>query len=277
MASEAALDVLVEEAIKTLSGQGTKVTSNSVIDLVKHRSEDVLRAYQRYMSKQKAKREAELSRAISPGIAAEVMKDRDSYNEAKTQLLKEEVEQLQDDCEVLHEGIADLRKELAEAQELSKKCQTVLTEQIDELQQIKTELEGEVKSQLGEIKVLRSDRDTARKERSDTEVKLSGLKQTLAVKASDERRERTRAKNIQDRLDETELEIKNLQDSNSEIDKNLRTSQVQISLEQKRRIEAESKRLDAEASIVTLKDEIKQLQKKKTSTKSSRKTSTDNK
>ena len=142
MASDTELDALVEEAIGVLNGRGDKVTSHSVKKLVKHRTEDVLRAYRRIMAKQKAEKEAELSRAISPGIAAEVITDRDAYSEAKTQILREEVEQLLDVCEILNEEIAELRNELAEGQELSEKRQTAMTEQINELQLIKTEQEG---------------------------------------------------------------------------------------------------------------------------------------
>lgn len=277
MASETELDVLIEKAIETLNGSGEKVNSNSIIKLVRHRAEDVLRAYQRYMSRQRTKRVAELSTAISPDIAVELIKDRDAHTEAKTQYFREETEQLQIDCEVLQEQIAGLRNELAETQEESKHSQTTLTEKIDELLITKTELAGEVKSLLGEIRVLRNDRDTARKERSDIEVKLSGLKQTLAVKASDERRARTRAKNLQTRLEETELENKQFRDTNYELNNCLKTSRDQVSSEQTGRTEAENKLLDAEASISTLKDEIKRLQKMKTPAKASRKTSTDNK
>lgn len=277
MASEAELDVLVEKAIETLSGQSEKITSRSVKNLVRHRAEDVLLAYQRYTNRQKAERKAELSRAISPGIAAEIIKDREVYSESKTQLIKEEVEQLQVDCEVLNEEIVELRNELAEAQELTKKRQVALTEQIDELQRIKTEQEGEVKSLLGENRVLRTDRGTARKERTEIEIKLSGLKQTLAVKASDERRERTRAKSLQAKLDKTELEKEQFRETNDELIKKLEKSQDQLSSEQKERAEAENMLLDAETCIDGLKDEINRLQKIKTSTKSSRKTSTDNK
>jgi chromosome segregation ATPase len=277
MASETELDVLIEKAIETLNGSGEKVNSNSIIKLVRHRAEDVLRAYQRYMSRQRTKRVAELSTAISPDIAVELIKDRDAHTEAKTQYFREETEQLQIDCEVLQEQIAGLRNELAETQEESKHSQTTLTEKIDELLITKTELAGEVKSLLGEIRVLRNDRDTARKERSDIEVKLSGLKQTLAVKASDERRARTRAKNLQTRLEETELENKQFRDTNYELNNCLKTSRDQVSSEQTGRTEAENKLLDAEASIDSLKEEIKKLKKRKSPSRASQTPQTDNK
>ena len=277
MAREIELDVQVEQAVESLRGKGEKVTSHSVKRLVKHRAEDVLRAYQRHMNKQRAEREAELSRAISPGIAAELIKDRETYSKDKMQLIKEEVEQFQADCEVLNDEIVELREELAEVQELSKKDHEVLTEKIDEVQELNTELDGQINSQRGEIKSLKEDRETARKERSDYKDKFSGIKRTLNSKATEERRARTRAKNLAAQLKETVQENQLLQEANDELNKNLKASQDQVSSEQTGRAEAESKLLDAEASIRNLKVEVKKLQKKKTSIKAAQKPSNGNK
>jgi chromosome segregation ATPase len=259
MAREIELDVQVEQAVASLRGKGEKVTSHSVKRLVKHRAEDVLRAYQRYMNKQRAKREAELSLAISPGVAAELIKDRETYSEDKTQLIKEEAEQLQADCEVLNDEVVELREELAEVQELSKKDREVLTEKIDAIQELNTELDGQINSQRGEIKSLKEDRETARNERSDYKDKFSGIKRTLNSKASEERRARTRSKNLAAQLKETVQENQLLQEVNNELNKNLKASHDQVELEHKERKEAETR-------IEKLMAEIKKLQKKKTST-----------
>jgi len=259
MASETELDAQVEQAVETLLGKCEKVTSHSVKRLVKHRTEDVLRAYQRYMNKQRAEREAELSRAISPGVAAELMKDRETYSEDKTKLIKEEVEQLQADCEVLNDEVVELREELAEVQELSKKDHEDLTKKVDEIQEFNTELDGQINSQRGEIKALKEDRETARKELSDYKDKFSGIKRTLNSKASEERRARTRAKNLAAELKETVQENQLLQEANDELNKNLKASQDQVELERKERKEAEG-------HIEKLMAKIKKLQKKKTST-----------
>lgn len=259
MASDTGLDILVEQAAETLRGKGEKVTFHNVKNLVRHRTEDVLRAYQRYTRRQRAKREAELSNALSLGIAAEVIKDRETYTEDKTKLIKEEAEQLQADCEVLNDEILGLREELAEVKEVSKEEKEVLTKEIDEIQVLNTELNGQINSQDGEIKVLKEDRDTARNERSDYKDKYNGIKRTLHSKSNDERKERTRADNLQTDLKNAEKENQLLQETNNELRKDLKASQDQVELEKNARKEAEGR-------IIKLNAEIKKLQKTKTST-----------
>jgi chromosome segregation ATPase len=207
MASDSELDELVEQADEILRERGEKVNSRAVLKLVKHRAEDVLRAYQRFTDRQRAIKAAELSQAISPAIAEALVKDRESHTEAKTQLLRDEVEQLSDDCEVLQEEITGLRNELSETQEQSSKEQASLNETLNDLQLIKTGLEGEINKHLGEIKVLTDDRDKAHKERDEAKDKRSRMQCTLAVKAEAERRERNRAKKLKKLLDEADERI----------------------------------------------------------------------
>ena len=60
MATDAELDVLVEQAEQTIRERGDNVNTRNVLNLVKHRAEDVLRAYQRLEDRQRAMRAAEL-------------------------------------------------------------------------------------------------------------------------------------------------------------------------------------------------------------------------
>ncbi len=219
MATDAELDVLVEQAEQTIRERGDNVNTRNVLNLVKHRAEDVLRAYQRLEDRQRAMRAAELSQAISPIIAKELIKDRDAYADAKTQTLKSQIEQLHDNCGVLQEKIAELRSELSETQEQSAKEQLSLTDMVNSLQQIKTSLEGEIHKHLGEIKILTIDRDKARQERHDAEARRSGLQSTLAVKSESERRERARSNKIQRRLDESMIRIEDLEKQVNSLEK----------------------------------------------------------
>lgn len=226
MITDAELDVLVYEAARTLRECGEEVKTRAVLKLVKHRAEDVLRAYQRFTDRQRAMKSVELSQAISPAIAEALIKDRESHTEAKTQILKNEIEQLSDNCDVLQEEISGLRNKLSETQEQSLNEQGNMNETVNDLEQIKTGLEGEINKHLGEIKVLTDDCDKALNERDKAKDKHSRMQCTLAVKAEAERRERNRANKLQKLLDEAEERIVELDSQVAKLQKRKTSSKA---------------------------------------------------
>jgi chromosome segregation ATPase len=149
---------------------------------------------------------------LSESLRNELSKYGEDCANEKTLTLKKALERHKSTEELLVEEITIIRDELASVHDQSRMEQATLTKTINGLKQVKSELKGTISSQLGEIKVLTEDRKTAREERYKSEVKLSGLKQTLAIKSADERRERSQAKSLQKQLDEAKTSIGSLKE-----------------------------------------------------------------
>jgi len=200
MPTDAELDVLVAQAIKTLRERDEKIKFSAVQDIVKHRAEDVLKAYQRFFGFERAKKAAELQQVISPSVAEELLKDREKYAEDRMQLLNEEIAQLIDGTEALRDVIAELRRDLLSTEG-----------QINSLDQENSHLTKTINTLRGEINVLEDDRVLARQEREDADSKRLRMQASFATKAEAERRERIRADKLQRRLDQALAQIKELE------------------------------------------------------------------
>lgn len=198
---------LVKAAKKTLREKNKPVNAKAVIKHVQRRAEDVLFVYNDLEEQEQAKRDAEKDRLLSESLRNELSKYGEDCANEKTLTLKEAIERHKSTEELLVEEITIIRDELANTHDQSRIEQETLTETINSLKQVKSELKDAVSSHLGEIKVLTEDRNTARKERYEAGVKLSGLKQTLVIKSADERRERSQAKDLQKQLDEAKTSI----------------------------------------------------------------------
>jgi chromosome segregation ATPase len=203
---------LVKEAKKTLREENKPVNDKAVIKHVQRRAENVLFVYNELEEQEQAKRDAEKERLLSESLRNELSKYGEDCANEKTLTLKKALERHKSTEELLVEEITIIRDELASVHDQSRMEQATLTKTINGLKQVKSELKGTISSQLGEIKVLTEDRKTAREERYKSEVKLSGLKQTLAIKSADERRERSQAKSLQKQLDEAKTSIGSLKE-----------------------------------------------------------------
>jgi chromosome segregation ATPase len=203
---------LVKEAKKTLREENKPVNAKAVIKHVQRRAENVLFVYNELEEQEQAKRDAEKERLLSESLRNELSKYGEDCANEKTLTLKKALERHKSTEELLVEEITIIRDELASVHDQSRMEQATLTKTINGLKQVKSELKGTISSQLGEIKVLTEDRKTAREERYKSEVKLSGLKQTLAIKSADERRERSQAKSLQKQLDEAKTSIGSLKE-----------------------------------------------------------------
>lgn len=210
---------LVKAAKKTLRKENKPVNAKAVIKHVQRRAEDVLFVYNDLEEQEQAKRDAEKDRLLSESLRNELSKYGEDFAHEKTLTLKEAIERHKATEELLVEEITVIRDELANAHDQSKMEQETLTETINNLKQVESELKGAISSHLGEIKVLTEDRNTAREERHKAEVKLSGLKQTLAIKSADERRERAQAKSLQKQLDAAITSINDMKEEIKKLNK----------------------------------------------------------
>ena len=214
--TDAELDVLVEQAIKTIRDRGDKVTYKAVKLFVKHQDVRVHNSYHRYMELERAKRLVELRQTISPAIAEALLNDREEYTKAKTELLNEEIAQLVDDCDTMQDEITELRKQLAEVSEIADRDRTTLNATIASIQEDKHRHAGVIDTLRDEINALKTDRDKAINAREGADKKRERMQCTLAAKAESERRERERADRLQRRLEDELRKVKTLEDQLAE-------------------------------------------------------------
>lgn len=200
--TDAELDVLVEQAIKTIRDRSDKVTFKAVKEFVKHKDERVLKSYQRQRELDRTKRLVELRQTISPDIAEALLKDREEFAKAKTELLNEEIEQLVDDCDTMQDETTSLRKHLTEVSEQADRDRTALNATIATLQEEKHRHAGVIDTLRDEINALKNDRDKAINARENADKKRERIQCTLAAKAESERRERERADRLQRRIED---------------------------------------------------------------------------
>lgn len=216
MPTDAELDVLVEQAIKTIRDRGDKVKFKTVLEFVKHKHERVLKSYQRHRELDRTKRLVELQRTISPDIAEALLKDREEFTKAKTELLNDEIVQLVDDCDTMQDEITELRKQLAEVAELADRDRSTLNVTIATIQEDKHRHAGVIDTLRDEINTLKTDRDKAINAREGADKKRERMQCTLAAKAESERRERERADRLQRRLEDEMRKVKDLEDQLAE-------------------------------------------------------------
>ena len=216
MPTDAELDVLVEQAIKTIRDRGDKVTYKAVKEFVKHKDVRVNKSYQRHIELERAKRLVELRQTITPAIAEALLKDREEYTKAKTELLNEEIAQLVDDCDAMQDEITELREQLAEVSELADRDRSTLNATIATIQEDKHRHAGVIDTLRDEITSLKNDRDKVINDREGADKKRERMQCTLAAKAESERRERERADRLQRRLEDELRKVKSLEDQLAE-------------------------------------------------------------
>lgn len=276
MPIDAELYDLVKAAKKSLRDENKPVNARAVIKLVGRRNIDTLVVYNELDDQEQAEREAEEEKLFNANLKNALINYGEDYAQEKTLILKNKINRHQDSEELLIEEISALNEELSDSQNQAEKEQSELSVTINDLQKIKSDIEDATKTQLGEIKALRSERDAAYRKRDEIEARITGLKQTLAVKSAEAKTERTRTNNLQAQLDQSTEEHKDatkrlertdrknvqLQEKISGLDENLKLTRKQLKDEQKARSEADNLRAAAESRLDASTERLKEVQTK---------------
>lgn len=270
MASDDELDLLVAQAVQTLRDRGGKFEANDVVTLVKRRKTDGLRAYARFLEKERTDREIETKKFQNPKIWAEIAKDRENYTEGMTQPLREQIDRLNECCLLLDEEVQTLHSELVKAQEHASEDRARLLEKVNELLKKKAELEGSRDALIDQITSLKADLEDEKDSHEVAAKKLAGLKRSLDVKTNEARTARLRSNELQVRLDKLESNMMKalfdlgearsfacqLQTKLIDLESKLKLSQEQLADERNARAEADRLHAAAEACAKAMKDEI---------------------
>jgi chromosome segregation ATPase len=200
------IDQLVAEAVEKIRSRGEKVTARSVQSETGRRGEIVCRALKRFLDKERAAAEARIAMAISPGIGAEIIKDREEYAAAKTEILKEDIEHLEGNCEVLDEEVVKLRAELEDLEGRLTSESATNAVKIKTLELSNSHLDGALQVTQGQADTLRSELETAHKQRDDAAKKLSGVRETLGKRSAEAKSERSKAKKLKKQTEKAQSE-----------------------------------------------------------------------
>jgi predicted nucleic acid-binding Zn-ribbon protein len=200
------IDQLVAEAVEKIRSRGEKVTARSVQRETGRRGEDVCRALKRFLDKERAAAEARIAMAISPNIGAEIIKDREAYAAAQTEILQEDIEHLEGNCEVLDDEVVKLRAELEDLEGRLTSESTTNTGKIKTLELSNSHLDGALQVTQGQTNTLRSELETANKQRDDAAKKLSGVRETLGRRSAEAKAESTKANRFQKQAEKAQAE-----------------------------------------------------------------------
>jgi chromosome segregation ATPase len=263
---EQELERLVAQARATIISRGEKPTVKRLQVETKRKTEDVRRVNRKLTDRDAAELEAQLSLAFNPKIAIAFFEDREEQVQARTNIFKEKIENLENDCDALDEEITNLR---AEREDLETRLTTEIdsyTESIDNLKQEKSHLEGCLQTMKDQIAALHTDLANEKKQRGDTEAMVAGISEELGKRSAELEAEQGRAIALHTqltdagtklitataKLDATERLTEALKHHSNELTTNLENSQ------QKYAEECE-KRIKAEIALAVLNDQMKRL------------------
>ena len=159
------LDILVAQARATIIARGEYPSVKRIRFETKRKTEDVRRVNKKLTDRAAAELEAQLSLAFNPKIANAFFEDREEQVQARTNIFKEKIKNLEDDCDALDEEITNLR---AEREDLETRLTTEIdsyTESIDNLKQEKSHLEGCLQTMKDQIAALHTDLANEKKQR----------------------------------------------------------------------------------------------------------------
>jgi chromosome segregation ATPase len=270
------IDKLVVEAVEKIRSRGEKVTARSVQRETGRRSEEVCRALKRFLDKERAAAEARIAMAISPNLGAEIIKDREAYAAAQTEILQEDIEHLEGNCEVLDDEVVKLRAELEDLEGRLTSESTTNAGKIKTLELSNSHLDGALLATRGQADTLRSELETARKQRDDAAKKLSGVRETLGQRSAEAKAERSKAKKLkqqteialakrdaaQSKLETAEKASEHLQGQVTALTSQLDQLREENASETQTRVVAEKLCAAATASVEKLQADLATLTKK---------------
>jgi chromosome segregation ATPase len=203
MASNDDIDLLVEGAVKKIRESGGQANARSVRAELKINMLDVCRAFKRFTDKEKIENEAKVKNAISLGIGAEILKDREAFAAAKTEILEIEVTQLEIACEMISEEVVELQTKLDDLQVQITSERVDHAEKSQILEHSNSHLNGILQSMQGQLDTLKNELAIERKKRDDATKKHSGLRETLLLRNAEMKVAQSEANSLRRQLGAT--------------------------------------------------------------------------
>lgn len=254
----------VAEVAESLLAKGIKPTVDAVMSITGGRRVYVWRHLKAWSDKKKVERQALINSAIDERFAKIVLEDREKFARAQNALKEEEVEILEDGCASMEQEIVGLCKERDELASVLSNAR----EEIKDLEQGKSTLEGNLNSSLIQAKHLQSERDAAVGKLEIANKRLQGLRESLGQAKAEVKTEREGATKLLSQLETANIA---LADTQTKLDSAVRevnqlrgevnglTSQVQLLREDF--AEENRLRIEAMTACATEKSRADTLQK----------------
>ena len=187
--------------------RGENPTVEKVQEITGGRTDYIRRDLKIWRNRKMEERKALIASAIDEKLAKAILENQEKFACARDALLREEIEDLKGDCASMDKEIAELYNERDELASVLSNAR----EEIKDLEQGKSTLEGNLNSSLIRAELLQSERDAAAGKLEIANRRLQGQSESLGLAKAEAKNECTRATNLLSQLGAANIALSDTQ------------------------------------------------------------------